>query len=167
MQTTFSGSWFGQVEQVRHMLFADLLVFSHQYWCMSAIILLADQWLNACTVVRNGSLWEDWGVIWPRQCFLFLSNEQLLKFQPCFSFSGDDCWASLQKGEVQNQGWRGSKRKESTAQDPGEILPLNSIVGEKAACSMGSVGTAPVCPPASELLGSSLDAHMGHQILLI
>ena len=31
----------------------------------------------------------------PSQSFLFLSNQQLLNFQSCLSFSKANCWASL------------------------------------------------------------------------
>lgn len=31
----------------------------------------------------------------PNQSFLFLSDQQLLDFQSCFSFSEANCWASL------------------------------------------------------------------------
>ena len=73
-------------------------MFPHQWWVMKAIILLADQWFNACMVVRSGNFRVSGrtGLLFgSNQSFLFLSNQWLLNFQSCFSFSEASWWAFL------------------------------------------------------------------------
>ena len=75
-----------------------LLLFSHQYWFMKAIILLVDQWLIASTMVRIENLRVSGRaelLFSPNQSFFFLSSQQLLSFQSCFCFFWGHCWASL------------------------------------------------------------------------
>ena len=65
---------------------------------MKAIILLVDQWLIACTMVRTENLRVSgrMGLLFgPNHNFLFLSSQQLLSFQSCFCFSWGHRWASL------------------------------------------------------------------------
>ena len=95
--TGFPGLYIGHVGQVKEALFVVLLMFPHQCWFMNAIVLSVHQWFNACTVVRSGNFGVSVriGLLFgPNQSFLFLSNEQFLNFQSCFSFSEANCWAS-------------------------------------------------------------------------
>ena len=65
---------------------------------MSAIILLVDQWLNACAVVRseNFRISSSTGLsLDPNQSFLFLSDQKLIEFPVSFSFLGANFWTSL------------------------------------------------------------------------
>lgn len=65
---------------------------------MNAIILSVDPWFNAHTVVtsKHFRVSGRTGLLSGlNQKFLFLSNQQLLDFQSCFSFSEANCWASL------------------------------------------------------------------------
>ena len=75
-----------------------LLMFPHQYWFMNAIILLVDQWFNACTVVKSGNfrVSSRTGLLFdPNRSLLSLSNQELLNFETSFSFSEANCWGSL------------------------------------------------------------------------
>ena len=57
----------------------NLLMFSHQYWFISAIILSVNQRFNACTVMRNENFRISHRtelVFGLNQSFLFLSNQQ-------------------------------------------------------------------------------------------
>ena len=88
--------WVGGTREAGN--FAGLLMFPHQYWFRTAVILSVDQWFNACTVVRIGDLRVSsrTGLLFdPNQSFLFLSNQQLLNFLFCFSFSEANCQATL------------------------------------------------------------------------
>ena len=72
-------------------IFTAWLMFHHQYCFMSAIILLVDQWLNACAVVRseNFRISSSIGLsLDPNQSFLFLSNQKLIEFPVSFPFWG-------------------------------------------------------------------------------
>ena len=92
------GLYFRQKGQVRQALSAALLMFSHQYSFMKAIIFPIDQWFNACTVVRSGNFRVSGrtGLLFgPNQSSLFFSNQQSLNFQSCFSFSEANCWTSI------------------------------------------------------------------------
>lgn len=78
--------------------FVVFLIFIHQYWLTSAIILSGDQWFNAYAIVSSGNfrISGRTGLLFgPNQTSFFLSKQQLLDFQYCFSFSGANCWASL------------------------------------------------------------------------
>ena len=72
------------------------MLFPHQYWLMKAITL-SDQRFNACQWWGGGileSLSRTRLLLGSKQSFLFSSNQQLLNFQSCFSFSEANCWAS-------------------------------------------------------------------------
>lgn len=76
--------------------FCGLINFSNQHWFMNVIILSADQWLNACTVVSiEGIL----GFLVRLDCYLdrslFLLNQQLLDFLMVFLLSGANYWAAV------------------------------------------------------------------------
>ena len=97
IQTDFPGLYFRQWDS-EIGTFCGLINVSHQYWFLKAIILSVNQWFNACTVVRSGNFRASsrtGSLFRPNKNFLFLSNQQLLNFQSCFSFSEANCWASL------------------------------------------------------------------------
>lgn len=69
--------WTGEVGT-----FNGLINFCHQCWSMNAIILSADQWFDACTVVRSGNFkifWEGQIVIWfkPEFSFYWADNYEI------------------------------------------------------------------------------------------
>ena len=57
---------------------------------MKSMVLSVNQWFNACTVVRseNFKVPNSFRLLFGQnQSFFFVSNQQLLNFKSCFSFS--------------------------------------------------------------------------------
>lgn len=91
--------WTGGTSKVKETLFAAFLIFSHQYPIMNTLVLSVDQWFNACAVGSSGNcrISGQTGLLFgPNQSLLSSWKRQLLDFQYRFSFSGPNCWASLQ-----------------------------------------------------------------------
>lgn len=78
--------------------FFSLINISLQMLIHECYHFSVDQWFDVCVVVRTGNfrVFSRTGLLFGLgQSFLFLSNQQLLDFQSCFSFPEANCWASL------------------------------------------------------------------------
>lgn len=80
------------------MLFFNRITTSPPVLIHGCYHFSVDQWFDVWIVVRTGNfrVCSRTGLLFDlNQSFVFLSNQQLLDFQSCFSFLEASCWASL------------------------------------------------------------------------